>query len=88
VSDTCGTTLVHVVPLEVKTLPDVLGATKLGADVPLPNMTLLAVSVVRLVPPFDTVSGIANDVFHAVPVDTAMPEAGYTVVPVAPLKPE
>ena len=41
----------HVVPLLVKTLPDVLGATKLGVDVPLPKITLLAVKVVKPVPP-------------------------------------
>lgn len=44
----------QVVPLLVSTLPLVLGATKVGADVPLPKMTLLAVSVVRLVPPLAT----------------------------------
>ena len=44
----------HVVPLLVSTLPLVLGATKVGADVPLPKMTLLAVRVVRLVPPLAT----------------------------------
>ena len=41
----------QVEPLEVKILPFVLGATKVGVEVPLPRMTLLAVSVVRLVPP-------------------------------------
>jgi hypothetical protein len=41
----------QVVPLLVSTLPVVLGATKVGADVPLPRITLLAVRVVRLVPP-------------------------------------
>ena len=44
----------HVVPLLVSTLPDVLGATNVGADAPLPKMTLLAVRVVRLVPPLAT----------------------------------
>ena len=44
----------HVVPLLIKALPDVLGATNKGVEVPLPNMTLLAVRVVRLVPPFAT----------------------------------
>jgi len=51
----------QVVPLEVKMLPFVLGATKLGVDVPLPRMTLLAVKVVRPVPPWST---------PRVPVDT------------------
>ena len=41
----------QVVPLLVSTLPDELGATKVGADAPLPRMTLLAVRVARLVPP-------------------------------------
>ena len=41
----------QVVPLEVNTLPDVLGATTCKADVPLPKRTLLAASVVDAVPP-------------------------------------
>ena len=41
----------QVVPLLVSTFPAVLGATNEGVDVPLPNMTLLAVSVERPVPP-------------------------------------
>ena len=41
----------QVVPLEVNTLPDVLGATTCKADVPLPSKTLLAASVVDAVPP-------------------------------------
>ena len=44
----------QVVPLLVSTLPLVLGATKVGADAPLPRITLLAVRVVRLVPPLAT----------------------------------
>jgi hypothetical protein len=44
----------HVVPLLVKILPDVPGATNVGADAPLPNITLLAVRVARLVPPLAT----------------------------------
>jgi len=44
----------QVVPLLVSTLPEVLGATKVGADAPLPRITLLAVRVVRLVPPLAT----------------------------------
>ena len=44
----------QVVPLLVKTLPVVLGATNVGADVPLPKITLLAVRVARLVPPLAT----------------------------------
>ena len=52
-------------PLLVSTLPLVLGATKVGADAPLPKMTLLAVRVVRLVPPLAT----AN-----VPASVTVPE--------------
>ena len=44
----------HVVPLDVNTLPDVLGATACNADVPLPSNTLLAVNVGRPVPPLPT----------------------------------
>lgn len=49
-----GAVLDHVVPLLVKILPDVLGATKETADVPLPKTTLLAVNVVAPVPPLAT----------------------------------
>ena len=54
VPEVAGAVLDQVVPLEVSTLPDVLGATNKGVDVPLPNMTLLAVRVARLVPPLAT----------------------------------
>ena len=46
--------LAQVVPLDTKTLPDVLGATVCRADVPLPSKTLLAVSVAAPVPPLAT----------------------------------
>lgn len=46
--------LVHVVPLLVRTLPLVLGATACNADVPLPRSTLFAVSVAAPVPPLAT----------------------------------
>ena len=49
-----GAAELHVVPLEVKTLPVVPGATNRGALVPLPSNTLLAVSVAAPVPPFAT----------------------------------
>ena len=49
--DAAGVVLCQVVPLLVSTLPLVLGATKVGADAPLPRITLLAVRVARLVPP-------------------------------------
>ena len=54
VPEVAGAVDAHVVPLLVKTLPNVLGATNVGADAPLPKMTLLAVKVVRLVPPLAT----------------------------------
>jgi hypothetical protein len=42
--------------LEVKTFPEVLGATNVGFDAPLPKITLLAVRVARPVPPCATVT--------------------------------
>ena len=60
--------LTHVVPLEVNTLPLVLGATKVGADAPLPRITLLAVRVVRLVPPLATGSVPVTPVDRGKPV--------------------
>jgi hypothetical protein len=39
------------VPFEVSTLPVVPGATKVGLEVPLPRITLFAVSVFKPVPP-------------------------------------
>jgi hypothetical protein len=44
----------HVVPLLVNTFPEVLGATNWTEDVPLPSITLLAVSVASPVPPLAT----------------------------------
>ena len=44
----------HVEPVDVKTLPDVLGATTCTAEVPLPKTTLLAVIEVAPVPPLAT----------------------------------
>lgn len=45
---------VHVVPLEVRILPLLPGATTCNAEVPLPNSTLFAVKLVDPVPPFET----------------------------------
>ena len=68
----------HVVPLLVKTLPDVLGATKLGVEVPLPKITLFAVKVARPVPPDVTgIAVVADRVVNA-------PAAGV-VAPTVPL---
>jgi hypothetical protein len=44
----------HEVPLLVNTFPEVLGATNWTEDVPLPSITLLAVSVASPVPPLGT----------------------------------
>jgi hypothetical protein len=85
--------LVHVVPFDVSTLPDVLGATNATADVPLPKITLFAVSVVAPVPPLATATVPVT--FAAVPVvfwfsvgnvqlaklpDAGVPNAGVTNV--------
>jgi hypothetical protein len=56
-ADACDT---QDVPLLVSRLPEELGATKVGADVPLPKMTLFAVRVVRLVPPCTTDNGVVS----------------------------
>jgi hypothetical protein len=48
---TVGAVDCQVEPFDVSKLPDVPGATNNGADVPLPRITLLAVSVVVPVPP-------------------------------------
>ena len=56
-----GAELNQVVPLLVRTLPEVLGATKVGLLVPFPSITLSAVSVVNPVPPEDTSSVADKD---------------------------
>tara|TARA_R110002126_G_scaffold77034_1_gene192261 strand:- start:67 stop:858 length:792 start_codon:yes stop_codon:yes gene_type:complete len=74
----------HVDPLEVKTLPEVLGATVCGADVPLPSRTLLAVSVVAPVPPLATGRVPVTPVVKGSPVvlvstpEAGVPRAGVT----------
>lgn len=76
----------QLVPLLVSRLPDVLGATNVGADAPLPRITLLAVRVVRLVPPLATGSVPVTPVvsgkpvrFVAVPL-VGVPKIGVTRV--------
>jgi hypothetical protein len=54
-----GATLCQVVPLLVRTLPEVEGATKVGEEVPLPRITLSAVKVAKPVPP-DATSSVAD----------------------------
>jgi hypothetical protein len=74
------------VPLLVNTLPTVPGATNVGADVPFPKMTLLAVRVVRLVPPLATgsvpVTPVVNDkpVTLVITPDAGVPNAGVVSV--------
>ncbi len=78
--------LVHVVPLDVSTFPEVPGATVRGAEVPLPSKTLFAVSVAAPVPPFATGSAPVTPVVSGSPValvSTAadgVPSAGVTNV--------
>ena len=84
--DAAGAVDCHVVPLEVNTLPAVLGATNKGDDVPLPKMTLLAVRVVRLVPPLATGKVPVTPVVKGKPVkfvatpDVGVPNKGVTNV--------
>ena len=61
-----GAELNQVVPLEVRTFPEVEGATKVGAEVPFPRITLSAVSVASPVPPDATASVVESPA--AVPV--------------------
>jgi hypothetical protein len=81
----------HVVPLLVNTFPEVLGATAVTAEVPLPINTELAVKVDVPVPPFATgvtpavdmaEAKIKSDPFHAtvtdVPLATETPAVGPT----------
>ena len=76
----------QVVPSDVNTLPEVLGATNVGADAPLPRMTLLAVRVVKLVPPLATESVPVTPVVSGKPVAlvktraVGVPRAGVTSV--------
>jgi hypothetical protein len=67
----------QVVPLEVRTFPDVLGAITCKADAPLPSKTLFAVKVAAPVPPLAT---------GKVPVTLVVKLANVVdVVPVPPL---
>jgi hypothetical protein len=70
------------VPSLVSRLPEDPGATNVGADVPLPKMTLLAVRVVRLVPPCAIDNGVVSPdrlvMFEFAPA-VAYPAAGRYV---------
>tara|TARA_R110000868_G_scaffold117574_2_gene312068 strand:- start:181 stop:573 length:393 start_codon:yes stop_codon:yes gene_type:complete len=76
----------HVIPFEVKTFPDVLGATNKGADVPLPRTTLLAVKVVAPVPPLATGKVPVTPVVKGNPVadvstkDVGVPKLGVVSI--------
>ena len=81
--DAAGAVLTQVVPLLVKTLPLVPGATNCTASVPLPSTTLFKVNDVRPVPPLaafsvpakvmvpDPVTGPPDVVSPVVPPDTS-----------------
>jgi hypothetical protein len=72
-----GTVLTQVVPLLDSTLPLVLGATNWTADVPLPSITLLAVSVANPVPPLVTGNVPVTPVVRGSPVAfVSVPEVG------------
>ena len=77
--EAAGAADVHVVPLDTKTLPAVLGATTWKAEVPLPSNTLLAVNEAAPDPPEATPIGV-----EAVTVVNA-PAAGV-VAPTVPFK--
>ena len=78
-----STVLVHVVPLEVRTFPLVLGATVSGAPVPLPRRTLLVASVVEPVPPLATATTPVT--LPAVVAVVALPLKFAVMVPAAKL---
>ena len=72
----------QVVPLEVSTLPVVPGATTCTAEVPLPNMTLLAVKLVAPVPPDATPIAVdAVTVVNAPAAGVVPPMAMLLIVP-------
>jgi hypothetical protein len=71
--------LVHAVPLEVKTLPLVPGATKETLLVPLPSNTLFVVRVLAPVPPWATERGVVRPDIEST-FDTFL-ELSTTVVP-------
>jgi hypothetical protein len=81
-----GAAEAQVVPLEVKTFPELPGATACRALVPLPNNTLLAVNVAAPVPPLATGSVPVTPVVRGRPValvktpEAGVPKAGVTSV--------
>jgi len=80
--DTGAAAEVQVVPLEVRTFPLVLGATNLGADVPLPKITFSAVKVVKAVPPEAMGSGLVR----VADVPTTAPIVAVVMLAVAVVK--
>jgi hypothetical protein len=74
----------HAVPVLVKTLPDVLGATVATAEVPFPTNTALAVKVDVPVPPFATetipVAEIAETKIKSAPLHATVAEVPLAMV--------
>jgi len=78
---------VHVEPLDVRTLPEVPGATRETADVPLPTNTEPEVNVVAPVPPWPTDSAVVkpvNEVISEFAPDAAAPMPDRAVACVVP----
>jgi hypothetical protein len=81
-----GAVEAHVVPLDVRTLPDVPGATEEMALVPLPTSTAFAVRVAAPVPPLPTGRVPVTPVERGRPVtlvitpEAGVPSAGVTSV--------
>jgi hypothetical protein len=72
--DDAGVVLCQVVPFDVSRLPLLPGATKLGVLVPLPKITLFAVSVVSPVPPLATLTVAKVVVIAVVPDPVTSPD--------------
>jgi hypothetical protein len=71
-----GAVLSHTVPLDVKRFPDVPGATNVGAEAPLPKITLFAVSVESPVPPSATARSVIPVIVPPVIVAVSILRAG------------
>jgi hypothetical protein len=74
---------VQVVPLDVSTLPVVLGATNVGAEAPLPKITLFAVSVESPVPPSATARSVIPVIVPPLIVAVVIVAAENVAVPAA-----
>ena len=86
VTPAVGVTDDHVVPSDVRTLPDVPGDTVFKVDVLLPSKTPLVVKVLAPVPPFPTGNVPVTPVVIGNPValvstpDAGVPNTGATSV--------